>query len=156
MIVIYVVESSKQATIVSISISIQELMVVFTLATALLRKKNEREEKKGMNKSWNVPCRVSKVTLNCRRLHNRTHCYLWIDDSRAAPAARWNIFGVVGAQTVRMVLTLITNDCLLICSTWGSAAKAVREKKKREMKINLLSTTRQTENLPSTNHTAGS
>lgn len=63
-------------------------------------------------------------TSSCRHPRNRTHCYWWIDGNRVALAAHWNIFGVVCVLTVRTGLTLIINDCLLICSTSRSVAKA--------------------------------
>lgn len=65
-----------------------------------------------------------KITLNCRHLHNHTHCCLWIDGNHAALVVRWNIFGVVCAQTVRMVLMWIINDCWSTYLTSESVAGA--------------------------------
>lgn len=103
----------------------------------------EKRDASYVGKSLNVPMMASRIekwfsmeiTLNCRHPHNHTHCYLWIDDNHAVPAAHWNIFGVVYAPTIRTVLTLIINDYL---SIWLTSRSAVRAVGMREIELHQL------------------
>lgn len=52
---IYVVEASKQATVVPISVSIQKLMIVFTFAATLFNNMDKKREKDDEYASGNVP-----------------------------------------------------------------------------------------------------